>query len=238
MSARGHPDEPSLDQIPLGWTQVTSFNALGHIIQNSGAITDCVNATLAAAWRAFWANIGGKRSRNISTKHKLSVFTRCVTPALRLRWARWPFTKSLADRLDRTQRKMFRSVFRLVRLPAEDDAAYSRRSARYVSGLQIMVHPWSHLWAESTILWCIHVSTNRAHACWPSQILDIRSASELRHLRSLNAGRPQTRLVSGFCCKRWSEGVDVAFSYLLASKRVEQKLDEFEMAQDSLVEIL
>ena len=90
-----------------------------------------------------------------------------------------------------------------------------------------MSHPWSHLWAESTILWAIHIVSNHRFSSWAGNVLNVRTASELRDLRSVNAGRPCTRLENGFCIRRWTEGVSIAFSYLLPSKKVQVKLNEF-----------
>lgn len=135
MCARGHPEDFEDHEIPIGWSKTTSFNVLGHVVQNTGASCACVNNAINAAWRVFWANIHCKRARNLATMHKLRMFDRFVTPVLRFRWSRWPFNKSLADRLDRTQCKMYRSVFKLVRLPLETDATFFRRSAKYVASL-------------------------------------------------------------------------------------------------------
>ena len=37
-----------------GWSKVTAFPILGHLIAADGAVNPCIDQALAAAWRAFW----------------------------------------------------------------------------------------------------------------------------------------------------------------------------------------
>ena len=83
---------------------------------------------------------------------------------------------------------------------------------------------WSIHWARSVCFWAAHVLRNRADGCWSNRVLAIRSSHELAQRRSLNQGRPRTRNSPGFCCRRWTDGVDPAFKYLKSLGAVPDKL--------------
>ena len=53
MPVRGNRAECSVE----GWSEVTSFPCLGHIIQASGSASDCIDSVIGACWRAFWKNV-------------------------------------------------------------------------------------------------------------------------------------------------------------------------------------
>ena len=174
------------------------------------AIQGCA---VSGAWRAFWGNVGGAKAGSLFSKLKLYQLDRCVSPVVLYRVSRWPFTVGSARYLDRVQRRMIRSALRIKFLSGETELAYSRRAAHLVSNIQGERGSWSSIWAERCITWAAHLIRNRHGCSWGANILDVRSTSEVSARRMLNSNRPRTRMLSGFCSRRWTDGVSVALEF-------------------------
>ena len=145
----------------------------------------------------------------------MSLFNRCVTPVASFRFARWPFTIDRSKKLDAQQRRMIRLAVRVRRLSGETDELYCRRAAHVVSDVHFALTPWSLLWAVSTVNWASHLFRNTAGASWAANLLTLRSTSELEIRRALNSNRrPGTRSASGFMCRRWTDSVSTAISFI------------------------
>ena len=136
-----------------------------------------------------------------------------MKPIVLYRATRWPFTLSTAQHLDRVQRRMIRLALRIKFLTTETQEGYARRAARVVANIQRERGPWSVLWSEKVITWSAHILRNRHGCSWGANILDVRSTTEVATRRALNGNRPQTRLVPGFCPRRWTDGVSAAMHF-------------------------
>ena len=71
----------------------------------------------------------------------------------------------------------------------------------------------SRLWAGRVVDWQEHLTRKRNGACWSALLQTLRSPLELAERRA-EAGRPGTRIQSGFARARWCESVQTAREYL------------------------
>ena len=114
----------------LHWPCVNIFTSLGHLLSSDASAHACRDATIRAAWKSFWANLGCSARRSMSANLRFSLLERCVLPVLSFRWPRWPFVRSHAKRIDRVQKAMYRSILAFKPSPGEDVGAYWRRVHR------------------------------------------------------------------------------------------------------------
>jgi len=201
-----------VEEVEERWKQVSSFRALGHILQPSGSIDGCFATTIASAWRAFWGNIGKAIFRNFQISVKLKRLQSIVFPVISFRLSRWPFTLSKAKALDRVQRKMVGIMLGVRLHPPETFEAFARRKNKLISAT--INKKWSVAWASQLISWKQHVDRNTAKCCRAARIAHFRTPAELSELRSLNNGRPLVRAEAGFTSMRWFESVEHASNYL------------------------
>ena len=197
-----------------GWSKVTAFPILGHLIAAGGAVNPCIDQALAAAWRAFWRFVRKAGVSALSTALRLRQINMCVAPIILFRAPRWAFTLSNAERLNRMQRKMLRIVLPIRVIASETPESFARRSGRIVSHVRRMVAPWGALWACRVISWAGHALRDTKGLCWSASILDVRSSAELSARRSLNSNRPEARKQGGWSNRRWTDGVGSAQTYL------------------------
>ena len=132
---------------------VSHMRVLGHWLQNDGSIQLHFDEALQNAWNSFYANCAGVESSKLTLKTRLLMISRAVTPVLRFKWARWPFTTSRALQLDAVQRRMFGILLRLQRCPGQEIDAYVRRRGRCTADLQRQHGSWSAAWAKSVGGW-------------------------------------------------------------------------------------
>ena len=214
MASLGHSQIPDdCDSLAL-WKRDETFRVLGHILMSSGSNDACIKLALSNAWKAFWAKVGGSRASKVPVRFKLGQIEKCVKPILSFRWVRWSFTATTARRLDRVQRHMIRCCVRPRKLSNESPASFAVRANILVSEAQRRAVPWSSVWAKSLFKWAEHIQRNTANACWSTRVLDVRPSSEVNSLRAFHGGRPQTRALSGFCSRRWTDGVHAAWIFL------------------------
>ena len=55
---------------------------LGQTLSPDGSVRTCQDLVLRGAWRAFWANLGGKKGRSLPCKMKLDLIDRAVAPVI------------------------------------------------------------------------------------------------------------------------------------------------------------
>ena len=195
------------------WELCNNMKVLGHIVEDNGSITKDFNFVITKLWKAFWSNGGRLGSSKLSCRHRMVLVKRAATPILDQHASRWPFTLCRARQLDRIQRKML-SMCSVVRRDGDesDDEFYARRN-RFARQLQESVGKWSHRWAKLVSSWYDHVERDPNYS-WPSQLLPVRSVTELELRRSL-WGRPRTRRRAGFLNARWTESVDTARNFIV-----------------------
>ena len=147
-------NEPYCDE----WAGCGEMLILGHILKGNGSFTSCFNAAIAAAWRAFWGNLGCKEMRNQSEVNKIMTMCRAILPHIRWRCSRWPFCASFAARLDAIQRRMLRMCCPFRPLPYEELNVFFRRKSRYINSLILnFCCPWSAVWAARVVDWNAHL---------------------------------------------------------------------------------
>ena len=202
------------DYCPPGWQLVDVFPCLGHLLTPSGSIQPCYTAATSVAWRAFLANVGGPKAGALPTSLRIDQLERVVKPIIFYRASRWPFTLTVAKKLDRLQRRMLRLCVKVSSLPSDTPETYGRRAARVVSSIQVHIGSWGVLWAERIITWSAHHLRNTDGACWASRILTIRSTHELNVRRSQQNARPLTRVSSEFVNRRWTDSIVPAIDYV------------------------
>ena len=136
-------------------------------------------------------------------------------PVLNFRNTRWPFTKTLADQENRTQRLMLARFVKIERQPCEELANYCRRKMRSVGNLARHQGLWGTEHAKRVIAWADHLERPQNHKSLASQLFLWHDAEWLQR-RRVESGvmRPATRASSGFLPKRWDESLQNARTYL------------------------
>ena len=196
------------------WPVSDVFVALGHTLCADGSSKACRQFAISSAWRAFWSNLGSSSKRCLSTSLKLSLFQRAVEPILSYRWIRWPFVKGHALELDAIQRKMVRHLLARRCQPGEDVSHFFARARNEAASYCWSQGLWSVKWALGVLGWICHVIRDTNDACWSAPVLNVMPLSILSSRRSVNSGRPATRLQPGFICRRYLECTEAAFHYL------------------------
>ena len=191
------------------WPVVNSMLVLGHILQNDGGVEECFQATIHKAWKAFFTTCGNSLLAKLPIKTRLQSMQRTVTPVIEFRCSRWPFTLTLARRLDAVQRKMIAIILNVHMLSTETPESFVKCCGRLAASHQRQIGSWSRRWAKRVCDWNDHIRRDRNAACWSHMLLTVRSPDELAQRRQVH-GRPQTRRFPGWCHARWTESVGSA----------------------------
>ena len=179
----------------------------------TGSITACFTATINAAWKQFWANIGKPVFKPCHAQLKLTRLDTLVFPIINFRLSRWPFSIAKAKILDRVQRRMVGVIVNISVMPEDSKESFWRRKNKVISSLIPWHCRWSAIWAKRIVCWHEHVQRNTAGACWAHKLFSFRDPQALADLRTLNYGRPDVRAASGFTSIRWYEAVHKAMEW-------------------------
>ena len=198
------------------WRTVSVFSVLGHTIQSNGSIHACFSKTISAAWRQFWANIGGSNFRSFQLALKLRRMQSLVFPVINFRVSRWPFTKSKARLLDRIQRKMIGALVHVKKMPSESWETFWRRKNKLVSECIPNKFKGSNIWANRVLDWNPHIVRNTCGGCWSATLVDQLTPEYLADRRTHHQNRPNVRIISGFASVRWYESLVCADAWLSA----------------------
>ena len=201
------------DDFPPHWPRTNCFPGLGHLISSDGSISDCWQNTKRQMWAAFWRNVSTAETKKFALRIRIAQMVRTVQPILVYRLTRYPFTITMAENLDRLQRKMISIAMGLRKGVDEEPAHFIRRRGREAAVFQRDMGKWSRLWANLVVGWSGHVERNTSKRSWSSKILHIRDNAELAWRRA-DMGRPFTRSKLGFIYRRWWESVEHARSFL------------------------
>jgi len=219
MAARGAP-APDPEAIAWAHSHGATFTALGHTLADNGSIKPCFSNTIGAMWRAFYGNFG-KRMCNAPQQDKIKLLNRAVLPIATYRMPRWPYQRTAAQRVDRTQNKMLSIALGVKAMAHETPEGFVRRKNRIVSQAATSTGKWSAVWKSRVGKWSDHL--NRAHNgnSWAAKTLHYHGKEWLQKQRimhavgqfgSMLAGRTCTRSIQGVIHKRWHDGVDLASS--------------------------
>jgi len=221
MAARGAP-APDPEAVDWAYSHGATFTALGHTLADNGSIKPCCSNTIGAMWRAFYANFG-KRMRNAPRQDKIKLLNRAVLPIATYRMPRWPYQRTAAQRVDRTQGKMLSIALGVKVMADETPAAFVRRRNLIVSQAATSAGRWSNIWKSRVSKWSQHLNRPRNGNSWAAKTLHYHGKEWLQQQRithaigqfgSMLAGRTCTRSFPGVIHKRWHDGVDLALSEL------------------------
>ena len=167
MPVQGYPDD-----IPEagGWSYVSEFPVLGHIISSSGSVRACWQNTRAAMWRSFFGNAGSLRVRGLPTNRKFQLLNRCTTPILAHRCSRWPFNELLASEVKSVQFKMCSALVRTERLEDDSPASFKIRRNRVISQQAFASGSWVVKWCRAGLKWNTHLQRGVATS-WIGSLL-------------------------------------------------------------------
>ena len=162
-------------------------------------------------WSAFWGNCVGPCTRGLGVDQRCRLLDRSVRPVLHFRNTRWPFTKTLADHQNRTQRHMLAHFVRVERLPCEELPNYNRRRMRTIGNLALQRGIWGNEHAKRVVAWADHLERAQNASSLAAQLFLWRDQLWLQQ-RRIDSGvmRPMTRALSGFLPKRWDESIQDA----------------------------
>ena len=129
------PLEPDDDWDHDRWPRLHRAEVLGHLVSSDASPWPCWHRTEKAMWAAFWSNCVGPCTRGLTVQERCRLLNSSVRPVLYFRNTRWPFTETLADQENRTQRLMLARSVQTDRMPCEELADYRRRKMRVVGNL-------------------------------------------------------------------------------------------------------
>ena len=221
---------------------VLKMNVLGCIVSGNGSpeldFVDCKSKM----WRMFYANFGGAMLMcNVLDRMKwLSVNILAVAAA---RWVSWPFSHSMAGRLDKTQCHMVELLLNYPRKNNVSNEMYYRNRSILAGRTCASLGRWSIRWATAVLKWHSHCLRGSDVNMWHKYILSCRTASWLDEQRLLHGRgiikRTKTRLFAGKVSVRWSESIDYALEVSPAWSAVvsEHDLNIFRMHAASISRI-
>ena len=194
------------------------MKTLGQHVSHDGCVVECFNKTLEQMWRSYYANICPGLLGS-SQKAKFAFVQNSLMSIASWKWARWPYSKVLATRLDAAQGHFLQLLFPVPHMPNElADSFFSR--LRVQSGkLVLKVGRWSSFWAGSIKSWASHLQRGDQDTYWPCMIFSFHGLSYLesrRRLYSRNRNSyTHTRDKQGHVQKRW-HGIRGCARYCLA----------------------
>ena len=100
------------------WTEVQVMKTLGQYVSNNGSVGECVSNACKQMWGAFYSNFCPGLLAS-SEKVKLSSIRCSLMSICSWRWARWPFCKTVAARLDSVQSHFMQILFPIVQSSSE-----------------------------------------------------------------------------------------------------------------------
>lgn len=186
------------------------MRVLGHRIDGDGSVKTCSNYVMAAMNRAFFGNMRPSLQR-ASRETKLRFLDSCVCSISKCRWARWPYTRTLADKLDACQRRFLYQLFPTSRHNGESLHEFFPRRHRSASRIAASSGKWSKLWTRDLHRWDAHVKRQHDINAWSHHILSWRGQDWIGLQRLWNSSfgesRTNTRAFRGHVHRRWENGL-------------------------------
>ena len=172
-------------------------------------------------WASFWNNAGHSRAQHLPPLARVSLIHKTVQPCFLFKCSRWPFQRTIADELDKTQRSMVEICVPCHILPHEDTNTYIRRRHRQASKICSAAGNWSTVWAERVVSWQEHVARGINYGHPVAGLLRHQDAAWLvaQRLRtrptarySLRSGELGRRVCRSRPQPRWDESIQLAQS--------------------------
>ena len=204
---------PDVEVTDPRWIVKECMVVLGHLVDSSGDFSADFDALVRKLWKSFWTNAGLLTRKRCALHYRLALIKRATDPHILWHCVRWPFSIAKAERLDQVQRKMLSICLRTPPRSDDDAAQFFRRRARAAAALQRKLGRWSCRWAKQVLSWHAHLGRPLNQRTWAAQLMSVRAPAELAWRRAL-WGRPRSRRLPGFCCRRWFESVPYAQNFL------------------------
>ena len=218
MQTKNAPDTCIVEN---GWKHVESMKTLGSYVSNNGSCEMCVEKTIEQMWKAFHANMSPGLLA-ASEKSRMCFIQNSLMSIATWKWARWPFCKSVASKLDSVQTHFIQLLFPAKNLAGESADAYFLRIRMQSGRLASKIGRWSAFWAGACKAWASHLDRGATDKYWACQIYTYLNFSdlELRRLafsRGSKRDRTNTRAAQGHVHKRWHDGLELARSVISIS---------------------
>ena len=190
------------------------MKTLGQYITNNCSIAPCVENAIQQMWSAFYANncfglvaSSDKAKQNFIQSSLMSICT--------WRWARWPYNKATATRLDSVQNNFVQLLFPVTQQAGETADKYFARKRLQAGRRSARIGRWSSFWAGAIKAWSSHMKCERNCSAWSTQINQYIGKDFLENKRlHLSRGdaftRTGTRSQSGHVHCRWHDGLEAA----------------------------
>ena len=213
LPAAGYRFEATERQSLHRWDVTTSMSCLGFVLQGTGAITDDFDDALHKAWGAFFANFGPGLLKASLVK-RMSFLKASVLPIFGYKFSRWPWSKTIAGKLDAAQTHMIALLHPLSRQSGEDDQTYFTRRSLTAGRLATASGRWSHHWALAMQNWEAHVIRSHDPKAWSKPVYSHRGAEWLQIRRlthsSGQTSRTNTRSLHARVAARFEESLAYA----------------------------
>ena len=221
LIAAGGDDGIDIGDSFRGWTRLESMKLLWHVVASNVSISTDVRDTIASMWACFYANLS-PALRTASFKAKMGFLQRCVRPLAAWKWSQWPFTKTMATKLDQCQTHMIAILNPVQPLGHESPLEYFSRRSCLCGRTAKRIGKWSVQWAESLSNWKGHHERDHSKCHWNPAIAAWHDQQWLETQRRNNTGanatsRTRTRSTTGRVLARWRESLDVAAYHVMAS---------------------
>ena len=106
------------------WQRRYTSKTLGHRLDDGRGVRSCTGYVFAVMIKAFFGNTTRGLLKS-SHAAKLRFLRTAICAIARFRWTRWPYTLSLAIRIDALQRRFLYRLFPVRRRPREDTSSSS-----------------------------------------------------------------------------------------------------------------
>ena len=148
------------------------------------------------------------------------------------KWARWPYSKSVAARLDSAQSHFTQIPFPVVFKADETPDAFFTRQRLQSGRLCSKMGRWSLFWVGALKSWHTHMRDQDFESSWGSQIFSSQTFADLEQLRADNSragrrGRTGTRSSQGNVSVRWVEAYELAKSQPSLKVKLPSKTRQF-----------
>ena len=197
------------------WKHVSSFSALGHVLDDDGGIRSDFDHTCRLMWAAFFRT-HGKALKLSSIEAQANFLRACIRSIAAARWAKWPLQAMYVAKLDALQTSMLHCLLRCPRRAGEPDAVYFKRRRQLSKKHARASGLWSASWAQDTLNWKSHFERPRNKHGWSKSLFAWRDSKWLNCKRFLSGRWKDTgaRVGRGNVAKRWEEGLRDANFYI------------------------
>ena len=193
-----------------GWQITRHMKCLGHTLCSNGAMAEDWAHTLHTMWGKFFAGVRPGLDK-APLKHSTRMVNTCVKSVASWKWARWPYQRTYAKRLDGLQRHLIGTFLSVPPCPFESSEQYFQRRSTACDRVARTSSLWSIAWARSVVNWREHVERAHDPGAWSQSILNWHDIAWLQEQRVANStgtasNRTRTRSYQGRPATRWEQG--------------------------------